>query len=51
VILPSDLASDKLRIEIAAHGGLDLDKLLKLMAEKAESLCRIADMLVGADEV
>ena len=51
VILPSDLATDELRIEIAAHSGLELENLLKLLAEKTDSLCRIADTLGGADEV
>ncbi len=51
VSLPSDLASDELRIEIAAHGGLELRNLLKLLAEKTDALCRIADALGGADEV
>ncbi|HVN88621.1 MAG TPA: hypothetical protein VMT61_02270 [Candidatus Binataceae bacterium] len=51
VSLPSDLATDELRIEIAAHGGLELRNLLKLLAENADALCRIADALGGTYEV
>ncbi len=51
IILPPDLASDEFRLELAAHGGLELRNLLNLLADKTESLCRIADALGGADEV
>ena len=51
VVVPRDLSSDELRIELAAHGGSELKELLTRLAEKADPLCRIADALGGADEV
>jgi hypothetical protein len=50
VVLPVDLSSDELRVELAAHGSTELEKLLKVLVAKTDSLCRIADAL-GGDHV
>ena len=51
VVLPKDLASDELRIEIVAHGERELERLAQALAEKLDGLKRIAEMIGGADEV
>jgi hypothetical protein len=51
VVLPRALGSDELRIEISAHGGAKLDRLLEALANKRAGLRRIADLLGGIDEV
>jgi hypothetical protein len=51
VVLPPDLASDELRIELTAHGGAELKRLVEAVAGKSAKLCRIADLLGGADEI
>lgn len=51
VVLPRDLGSDELRIEISAHGGGKLDRLIEALVNKRAGLRRIADLLGGIDEV
>lgn len=51
LVLPCDLSSDELRVELAAHSANELRQLLDALAGKADSLCRIADALGGADEI
>lgn len=51
VVLPRDLASDELRIEIVARGGAELGSLALALAERLEGLKRIAEMMGGADEI
>jgi hypothetical protein len=51
VVLPHDLASDELRIEIVAHGGAELESLARALAERLNGLKRIADIIGGADEI
>jgi hypothetical protein len=51
VVLPRDLASDELRIEIVARGGAELESLALALAQKLNGLKRIAEMIGGADEV
>ncbi len=51
LLLPKDLASDELCLEISARGGLELGNLLRMLARKEEELVRIAEMLGGEDEV
>jgi hypothetical protein len=49
VVLPRELASDEVRLEIAAHGALELAELLEALREKTSGLVRIAAMLAGAE--
>jgi len=51
VVLPRDLGSDELRIEISAHGGAQLDQLIESIANKRGELRRIAGLLGETDEV
>lgn len=51
VLLPRDLSSDELRIEIVAHGGDEMDRLIGALAKNRNGLRRIAAMLGGADEL
>jgi hypothetical protein len=51
VLLPRDLGSDELRIEISAHGGAQLDRMLEAIVNKRAGLRRIAGLLGGIDEV
>ena len=52
VVLPRELSSDELRIEISAHGGAELERLIGAIENKASALRRIAEMLGGgADEI
>jgi len=49
VILPRELASDELRIELVAHGSGEMDQMLKALSDNADQLVRIAAMLGGTD--
>ncbi len=51
VILPTNLQSDELRLELIAHGSIELNQLLEKLAEKKATLCRLADSLGGSDEI
>jgi hypothetical protein len=51
VVLPRELSSDELRIEISAHGGAELERLIVAIEKNAAALRRIADILGGADEI
>lgn len=51
VVLPSDLSSDELRVELSARGGAELGRLLEAVSRASADLCRIADALGGADEI
>jgi len=51
LVLPRDLSSDDLRVELTAHGGIELRKLLDALAGKTDHLCRIADALSGVDKI
>ena len=51
VVLPPNLGSDELRVELIVHGGAELEQvLIALTAHRAE-LCAIAESLGGADDV
>ena len=47
VALPKDLGSDELRIEIRARSGAEFRESLRALAEKAEGVERILDLLGG----
>jgi len=47
VALPKDLGSDELRIEIRVRSGTEFKESLRALAEMAESLERILDLLGG----
>jgi hypothetical protein len=49
VVLPKDLSSDEVRIEICARGGADMLRLIDVVANAREALGRIAD-LTGTDD-
>ncbi len=49
IILPRDLASDEVRVEIVAHGSAELEELLAWLKAKSGEFVRLAAMLGGAD--
>ncbi len=51
VVLPKDLSSDEVRIEIRAHGSEDLRSLIDVVAQARASLGRIADLTCGAGSI
>ncbi|HKV54601.1 MAG TPA: hypothetical protein VJN94_08135 [Candidatus Binataceae bacterium] len=51
VVLPRELASDDVRIELVARGGAEMRRLIEALGAKAAALARIAEMLGGADEI
>ena len=51
VVLPRELSSDEVRIEIAAHGGTDLMRLIDSVAQARLGLGRIADLVGGAASI
>jgi hypothetical protein len=51
VVLPRALSSDEVRIEISAHGGVELERLIDSVAEARAGLARIAELIGGADSI
>jgi len=51
LVLPPNLSSDELRVELTAHSGAELQRLVEAVAARSAELCRIADLLGGTDEV
>lgn len=51
LVLPSNLGSDELRVELTVHNGDELRRLLDAVAVRGERLSEIADALGGTDEV
>lgn len=51
VVLPPNLGSDEVRVELTAHGGAELKRLVEAVTARSAELGRIADLLGGADEV
>jgi hypothetical protein len=51
VVLPKELASDEVRIEISAHGGAELERLIDSVAQARAGLGRVADLIGGADSI
>ncbi len=51
VLLPRDLASDELTIQLSVSDAHELDRLLDLLTEKRAELGRILAMIGGGDEV
>jgi hypothetical protein len=51
VILPRDLESGELRLEIVACGGDELRESLASLDERLAALCRLADSLDGSNEI
>jgi hypothetical protein len=49
VVLPRELASDEVRIEIVARGSAEMERLLGCLMVKAAELTRLAAMLGGID--
>jgi hypothetical protein len=51
VVLPKDLSSDEVRIEICARGGADMLRLIDVVAKVRAGLGRIADLTGAADSI
>lgn len=51
LVLPPNLSSDELRVELTAHSGAELKRLIDALAARSTELSRIADLLGGTDEV
>ena len=49
VVLPRDLASDEVRVEIVAHGSAEMEQLLVCLTAKSSEIVALAAMLAGAD--
>ena len=48
VVLPRELGSDEVRVEISAHGGAQLERLIAEIAGHGAGLGKIAEMVGGA---
>jgi hypothetical protein len=51
VVLPKELSSDEVRIEISAHGGAELEQLIDSVAAARAGIGRIADLIGGTDSI
>jgi hypothetical protein len=51
VLLPRNLASDELRVEIVAHGAAQMLQLIDAIGAKGPGLARIARLIDGTDEI
>ena len=51
VVLPRELSSDEVRIEICARGGADMLRLIDAVANVRADLGRIADLTSAADSI
>jgi len=51
VVLPKDLSSDEVRIELCARGGADMLRLIDVVANARAGLGRIADLTGAADSI
>ncbi len=51
VVLPRELSSDEVRIEISAGGGTELARLIDSVAQARAGLERIADLVGGAESI
>jgi hypothetical protein len=49
VVLPRDLASDEIRVEIVARGSTEMAHMLECLTAKTSELVRLAAMLSGVD--
>jgi hypothetical protein len=50
VVLPKDLASDELTIQISARTAPEMERLIDVLASKKPELIRIVNLIGGADE-
>jgi hypothetical protein len=50
IVLPRDLSSDEVRVEIIAHGSVEMEQLLTSLTAKSNELVRLAAMLEGAND-
>jgi len=51
IVLPRDLASDEVRVEIVAHGSAEMEHLVTCLTAKSKEIVEIAAMLGGAEGV
>lgn len=51
VVLPKDLSSDEVRIEICARGGADMLRLIDAITNARASLARVAELTGTADPI
>jgi hypothetical protein len=49
VLLPRELASDEVRVQIVARGSAEVKELLACLNAKASELARVADLLAGLE--
>jgi hypothetical protein len=49
IVLPRDLASDELRLEMVAHGSAEMERLLACLTAKSSVIVGLAAMLGGVD--
>ena len=51
VVLPKELGSDEVKVEISAHGGVELERLIDAVGQARAGLIRIADLIGGGDSI
>jgi hypothetical protein len=49
IVLPRDLASDEVRVQIVAHGQIEMEEALGCLRAKTRDLIQLAGMLAGAE--
>lgn len=49
IVLPRELASDEVRVEIAVHGKAEMEQALGSVIAKSRDLVRLAELLAGLD--
>jgi hypothetical protein len=49
ILLPKDLGSDELRVELRARSGAELKRLVEMLRDSADRIARIMDVLGGMD--
>jgi hypothetical protein len=51
MVLPKDLGSDEVKVEISAHGSAELERLIDAVGRARAGLIRIADLIGGGDSI
>lgn len=50
IVFPHDLSSDEVRVELTAHGRVEMQQLLAALNSKTRELVRLAGIIGGADD-